>query len=69
MKSKYLAEFLGTAFLFWAVVGSGIMGQNLNQNDAVTLLANTFATVFALYFLITCPVSYTHLTLPTSDLV
>jgi glycerol uptake facilitator-like aquaporin len=39
MKSKYLAEFLGTAFLFWAVVGSGIMGQNLNQNDAVTLLA------------------------------
>ena len=54
MKSKYLAEFLGTAFLFWAVVGSGIMGQNLNQNDAVTLLANTFATVFALYFLITC---------------
>ena len=53
MKSKYLAEFLGTAFLFWAVVGSGIMGQNLNQNDAVTLLANTFDTVFALYFLIT----------------
>ena len=54
MKSKYLAEFLGTAFLFGAVVGSGIMGQNLTENDAVTLLANTLATVFALYFLITC---------------
>lgn len=54
MKSKYFAEFLGTTFLFLAVVGSGIMGQNLTDNDAVTLLANTLATVFALYFLITC---------------
>jgi len=52
--SQYLAEFLGTAFLFCAVVGSGIMGENLsNKNDAIALLGNTFATVFALYFLIT----------------
>ena len=53
MKSKYFSEFLGTAFLFCTVVGSGIMGQNLSPNDSLTLLANTLATVFALYFLIT----------------
>ena len=53
MKSKYFSEFLGTALLFCTVVGSGIMGQNLSSNDSVTLLANTLATVFALYFLIT----------------
>jgi len=28
MKSKYFSEFLGTAFLFCTVVGSGIMGEN-----------------------------------------
>ena len=51
--SHYLAEFLGTAFLFCTVVGSGIMGDNLSAtNDAIALLGNTFATVFALYFLI-----------------
>ena len=59
MKSKYFSEFLGTAFLFCTVVGSGIMGENLSSNDSLTLLANTLATVFA-------PVSYTHLTLPTT---
>ena len=53
MKSKYFSEFLGTAFLFCTVVGSGIMGKNLSSNDSLTLLANTLATVFALYFLIT----------------
>ena len=51
--AKYVSEFLGTAFLFCAVVGSGIMGENLNpENDQLTLLTNTLATVFALYFLI-----------------
>lgn len=51
--AKYVSEFLGTAFLFCAVVGSGIMGENLNsENDQVTLLTNTLGTVFALYFLI-----------------
>ena len=50
---KYFSEFLGTGFLFAAVVGSGIMGQNLSpNNDGVILLVNTIATVFALYFLI-----------------
>src|SRR6056300_199745 len=50
---KYISEFIGTGFLFAAVVGSGIMGQNLSpNNDGVILLVNTIATVFALYFLI-----------------
>lgn len=50
---KYFSEFLGTGFLFAAVVGSGIMGQNLSpNNDGVILLVNTIATVLALYFLI-----------------
>ena len=52
---RYFSEFIGTGFLFAAVVGSGIMGQNLSpNNDGVILLVNTIATVFALYFLIVC---------------
>ena len=36
-----------------AVVGSGIMGENLaGGNVAIALLANTLATVFALFVLI-----------------
>jgi glycerol uptake facilitator-like aquaporin len=60
--AQYIAEFLGTAFLFCAVVGSGIMGAELSMgNDAIALLGNTFATVFALYFLITVFMEYsTH---------
>jgi glycerol uptake facilitator-like aquaporin len=58
-----LAEFLGTAMLLCAVIGSGIMAQRLSAgNDAVALIANTFATVFALYVLIEVlgPVSGAH---------
>ena len=44
--AKYVSEFLGTAFLFCAVVGSGIMGENLNsENDQVTLLTNTLSLI------------------------
>ena len=51
--AKYVSEFLGTAILFCAVVGSGIMGEDLSrENKQLTLLTNTLATVFALYFLI-----------------
>ena len=51
--AKCISEFLGTGILFCVVVGSGIMGQNLDaENEQTTLLANTLATVFALYFLI-----------------
>lgn len=39
------AEFLGTGLLLAAVVGSGIMGDELaNGNVAIALLANTIAT-------------------------
>jgi glycerol uptake facilitator-like aquaporin len=48
-----LAEFIGTAMLLCAVIGSGIMAERLSAgNVAVALLANTLATVFALYVLI-----------------
>ena len=47
------AELLGTAGLLCAVVGSGIMAERLaGGNVAIALLANTLATVFALYVLI-----------------
>ena len=48
-----LAEFLGTAGLLCAVIGSGIMAEKLSGgNDGVALLANTLATVFSLFVLI-----------------
>jgi glycerol uptake facilitator-like aquaporin len=56
------AEFLGTALLVAAVVGSGIMGSNLSGDLLVALIANTIATVFALGILILTlgPVSGGH---------
>jgi glycerol uptake facilitator-like aquaporin len=48
-----VAEFIGTALLLAAVVGSGIMGERLaGGNVAVALLANTLATGAALVALI-----------------
>ena len=50
---RYVAELVGTAALLCAVIGSGIMAEQLaGGNTAVALLANTLATVFALYVLI-----------------
>jgi glycerol uptake facilitator-like aquaporin len=50
---KIVAEFVGTAFLVAAVVGSGIMGERLaGGNVAIALLANTVATGAALAALI-----------------
>jgi glycerol uptake facilitator-like aquaporin len=50
---RTVAEFLGTAFLVAAVVGSGIMGDRLAAgNVAIALLANTVATGAALVALI-----------------
>src|ERR1700724_3142905 len=50
---RVTAEFVGTAFLVAAVVGSGIMGERLaGGNVAVALLANTVATGAALVALI-----------------
>jgi hypothetical protein len=48
------AEFVGTAALLAAVVGSGIMAERLSAGNAgVALLANALVTGFALYVLIT----------------
>lgn len=58
-----LAEYLGTTGLLCAVIGSGIMAERLaGGNAALALLANTLATVFALYVLIETlgPVSGAH---------
>jgi glycerol uptake facilitator-like aquaporin len=53
LSRRLAAEFLGTAFLVAAVVGSGIMGERLaGGNVAVALLANTIATGAALVALI-----------------
>ncbi len=50
---RVAAEFLGTAFLVAAVVGSGIMAERLaGGNVALALLANTIATGAALVALI-----------------
>jgi len=50
LSRRLAAEFLGTAFLVAAVVGSGIMGERLaGGNVAVALLANTIATGCLLY--------------------
>ena len=50
---KLAAEALGTAFLLAAVVGSGIMAEELARpNVALALLANTIATGAALVALI-----------------
>ena len=68
MRSRPLvAEFVGTAMLLAAVVGSGIMGERLaNGNVAVALLANTLATGAALVALILTfgPISGAHFNPP-----
>ena len=60
---KLFAEFAGTAMLLCTVIGSGIMAEKLSGgNVAIALLANTLATVFALYVLIEAlgPISGAH---------
>src|SRR5215218_540904 len=57
------AEFIGTAFLLIAVVGSGIMAERLaGGNGAVALIANVFAISAALTALILTfgPISGAH---------
>jgi glycerol uptake facilitator-like aquaporin len=61
---RIVSEFIGTAFLVAAVVGSGIMGDRLaGGNVAIALLANTAATGAALAALILTfgPISGAHL--------
>jgi glycerol uptake facilitator-like aquaporin len=58
--SKYISEFLGTGFLFCAVVASGIMAENLSNDNSIILLVNAVITFFALYFLITAFESFSN---------
>ena len=62
-KQALVAEFVGTALLLAAVVGSGIMGERLaNGNVAIALLANSIATGAVLVALILTfgPISGAH---------
>lgn len=52
MPRRVFAEFLGTALLVAAVVGSGIMGTLLTSDLGLVLLINMVATVLALGVLI-----------------
>jgi glycerol uptake facilitator-like aquaporin len=63
MSRRLLAEFVGTALLVTAVVGSGIMAVRLSPgNTGLQLLENSIATAFALGALILMfgPVSGAH---------
>src|SRR5215471_8100138 len=60
---RAVCEFVGTACLLAAVVGSGIMGENLSGgNSGIALLANSIATGAALLALILTfgPISGAH---------
>ncbi|MGA9530236.1 MAG: MIP/aquaporin family protein [Terriglobales bacterium] len=64
LRARLTAEFVGSAFLVAAVVGSGIMGERLaSGNVAIALLANTIATGAVLVALILTfgPISGAHL--------
>ena len=64
LRARLAAEFLGTAFLLMAVVGSGIMAERLaGGNAALALLANSVATGGALVAMILAlgPISGAHL--------
>jgi glycerol uptake facilitator-like aquaporin len=59
---KTFAEFLGTATLALAVVGSGAMAQSLTQDVGLQLLINAGATAAVLWLIITLfgPISGAH---------
>jgi glycerol uptake facilitator-like aquaporin len=64
LRSRAVAEFLGTAFLLAAVVGSGIMGERLaGGNVAIALLANSLATgaILVVLIIVLGPLSGAHL--------
>ena len=63
LNRRLVAEFLGTAFLLAAVIGSGIMAQKLSGgNGALALLCNTLPTgaILVVLILIFGPVSGAH---------
>ena len=63
LRRALLAEFVGTALLLAAVVGSGTMGERLSAtNEGIALLANSIATGCVLFVLILvfAPISGAH---------
>jgi glycerol uptake facilitator-like aquaporin len=60
---RALSEFLATAGLSCAVIGSGIMARSLTHDDGLALLINTIATACALAVLILAfgPISGAHM--------
>jgi glycerol uptake facilitator-like aquaporin len=63
LAQRGFVEWLGTAFLLAAVVGSGIMGQKLwGGNSALALLCNTLPTgaILVVLILIFGPLSGAH---------
>ena len=49
----FLGEFIASCFLVMVIVGSGIMAENLTNDNALRLTANTLATGAGLFVLIT----------------
>ena len=49
----FLGEFIGSSILVMVIVGSGIMAENLTNDNALRLTANTLATGAGLFVLIT----------------
>lgn len=49
---KYFSEFLGTLILTLSISGSGMMGQNMTDNEAIILQGNSLAIGFTLIVLI-----------------
>jgi glycerol uptake facilitator-like aquaporin len=62
LPQRAFCEWLGTAFLLAAVVGSGIMAQKLASDEAVALLCNTLPTgaILAVLILVFGPLSGAH---------
>jgi Major intrinsic protein len=62
MPQRAFCEWLGTAFLLAAVVGSAVMAQKLAGDGAVALLCNTLPTgaILAVLILIFGPLSGAH---------
>src|SRR6202011_2684286 len=64
LAQRAFSEWLGTAFLLAAVVGSGIMAQRLaGGNGAIALLCNTLPTgaILVVLILVFGPLSGAHL--------
>src|SRR5262249_48841643 len=62
LPQRAFCEWLGTAFLLTAVVGSGIMAQKLTGDGALALLCNTLPTgaILVVLILIFSPLSGAH---------